>query len=101
MSVAEDEAQLKRASSQSSKLDGVEAAPVGGDEPVEKKSHKKRIEKQAFREIHVAEDQGDTLVLEEHIVEDEEEETISFANWNVPSWQELIASLYRPERSQH
>jgi len=74
MSVAEDEAQLKRVSSQSSKLDGVEAAPVGGDEPVEKKSHKKRIEKQAFREIHVAEDQGDTLVLEEHIVEDEEED---------------------------
>jgi hypothetical protein len=31
--------------------------------------------------------------------EDEaDEEEISFANWTVPSWQELIASLYRPER---
>jgi hypothetical protein len=38
----------------------------------EKKSHKKRVEKQVFREIHVAEDQGDTLVLEEHIPEEEE-----------------------------
>ena len=74
MSAAEDEAQQKRASSQSSKLDGGDAAPVGGIEPVEKKSHKKRTEKQTFREIHVAEDQGDTLVLEEHIVDDEEEE---------------------------
>ena len=32
------------------------------------------------------------------VEEDDEEETISFANWSVPSWQELIASLYRPER---
>jgi hypothetical protein len=33
-----------------------------------------------------------------HAEADDEEETISFANWSVPSWQELIASLYRPER---
>jgi hypothetical protein len=30
--------------------------------------------------------------------DDDEEEEISFANWNAPSWQELIAGLYRPER---
>jgi hypothetical protein len=30
--------------------------------------------------------------------DDEIDEEISFANWTVPSWQELIASLYRPER---
>lgn len=30
--------------------------------------------------------------------EDEEAEAVPFADWNVPSWQELIGSLYRPER---
>jgi hypothetical protein len=31
--------------------------------------------------------------------EDEEEiEPLSIPDWNVPTWQELIASLYRPER---
>jgi len=30
--------------------------------------------------------------------EEEEAESISFADWTVPSWNELIGSLYRPER---
>jgi hypothetical protein len=30
--------------------------------------------------------------------EEGEEEDISFANWSAPSWSELIAGLYRPER---
>jgi hypothetical protein len=31
--------------------------------------------------------------------EDEDDEEVeNLSNWNVPSWQELIASLYRPER---
>jgi hypothetical protein len=30
--------------------------------------------------------------------DDEIEELGDFSNWNVPSWNELIASLYRPER---
>jgi hypothetical protein len=30
--------------------------------------------------------------------EEDDDEKLSFANWNVPSWQELIASLYRPDR---
>jgi hypothetical protein len=34
----------------------------------------------------------------EEVEEDEEEPAVSFADWTVPSWQELIASLYRPER---
>jgi ribonuclease E len=28
--------------------------------------------------------------------DEEEDEVDNFSNWNVPSWQELIASLYRP-----
>ena len=27
-----------------------------------------------------------------------DDEPTDFSEWNVPSWQELIASLYRPER---
>jgi hypothetical protein len=30
--------------------------------------------------------------------DDEEIEPLSIPDWNVPTWQELIASLYRPER---
>ncbi len=30
--------------------------------------------------------------------EDTDEEITDFRNWTVPSWQDLIASLYRPER---
>jgi len=30
--------------------------------------------------------------------EDDDEPIETFADWNVPSWQEIIASLYRPER---
>jgi ribonuclease E len=29
---------------------------------------------------------------------EEEEETEDFSTWNIPSWSEIIASLYRPER---
>jgi hypothetical protein len=36
--------------------------------------------------------------MEPQPAEDDDEEEISFANWTVPSWQELIAGLYRPER---
>jgi len=38
--------------------------------------------------------------LEQPEPQDEEtdEEMTNFSNWSVPSWQELIASLYRPER---
>jgi hypothetical protein len=30
--------------------------------------------------------------------DDDEVEPLSFTDWNVPTWNELIASLYRPER---
>ena len=30
--------------------------------------------------------------------DDEPEEELDLTNWNVPSWSELIASLYRPDR---
>ena len=35
---------------------------------------------------------------QESEADDEIEELGDFSNWNVPSWNELIASLYRPER---
>jgi hypothetical protein len=30
--------------------------------------------------------------------EDDDDEPDTLSDWNVPSWNELIASLYRPER---
>jgi hypothetical protein len=51
----------------------------------------------------VLEEPGESFVEEEvpaeEEVQDEEDEDIDdLSNWNVPSWAELIASLYRPER---
>ncbi len=40
-------------------------------------------------------DDGDDDIVEE---DEEEIEPLSITDWNVPTWQELIASLYRPER---
>jgi hypothetical protein len=46
-----------------------------------------------------AEELGDEEELEEAAEDEEEEiEPISFSDWNVPTWNELIGSLYRPER---
>ena len=39
-------------------------------------------------------DDDDTTDLDD----DEDVEPITFTDWNVPTWQELIGSLYRPER---
>ncbi|HWY86465.1 MAG TPA: hypothetical protein VNX28_07065, partial [Gemmataceae bacterium] len=33
-----------------------------------------------------------------HEEEDDDEEIDKLTDWNVPSWAELIGSLYRPER---
>ncbi len=38
---------------------------------------------------------GGTVGFEE---EGDEEEVANYANWSVPSWRDLIASLYRPDR---
>jgi ribonuclease E len=38
---------------------------------------------------------GGAVGLEE---DDDDEEVPNYANWSVPSWRDLIASLYRPER---
>ncbi len=46
-----------------------------------------------------SEDLDDEEDDEETGEDDEDEiEPISFADWNVPTWNELIGSLYRPER---
>ncbi|HLW64943.1 MAG TPA: hypothetical protein VKS79_06440 [Gemmataceae bacterium] len=53
-------------------------------------------ERESPEEPAAEEEQGDEGAGDE---EDEEEvESVPFADWSVPSWQELIGSLYRPER---
>jgi hypothetical protein len=46
------------------------------------------------------EDAEDDDGTDDELADDDEEEveSISFADWTVPSWNELIGSLYRPER---
>jgi hypothetical protein len=46
-------------------------------------------------EIDDVEDDKPEPVEDDYDIMDEED---PYADWNIPSWQELIASLYRPER---
>ena len=46
------------------------------------------------------EEQIDTPSAPDEEEETEAEDVRSLSNWNVPSWNELIASLYRPERDR-
>jgi len=45
----------------------------------------------------VAEGEAETEAIQDDD-QDDDDEPDTLADWNVPSWQELIASLYRPER---
>ncbi len=44
------------------------------------------------------EEEDSNLVAAAEEEEDAEEEVEDFSTWNVPSWAEIIAGLYRPER---
>jgi hypothetical protein len=44
------------------------------------------------------EDQEIDALPEESAKDEREEEPDTLSDWNVPSWQELISSLYRPDR---
>jgi hypothetical protein len=69
-----------------------ELAPPGGREEEED------IREPESREFTEEENEEDLeeVRAEETTEEDEEPDTLS--DWNVPSWQELISSLYRPDR---
>ena len=45
-----------------------------------------------------ADDEGDEPEQNRGEEDDSDEEPDNLSDWNVPSWQELIASLYRPDR---
>jgi hypothetical protein len=56
-------------------------------------------ERELLDESGVQEKDGeDAAASEDDDSEEGEVDMEPFADWNVPSWQELIASLYRPER---
>ena len=48
------------------------------------------------QEIEAASDE--TPSFEERPEEDDSDDVDTLSDWNVPSWAELIASLYRPDR---
>jgi hypothetical protein len=52
----------------------------------------------AVDEEHAAEDEEPAAEVAPEPEDEEEDEGDTYADWNVPSWQELIASLYRPDR---
>jgi hypothetical protein len=43
-------------------------------------------------------DADETEALPAPVEDETDEEEENFSDWNVPSWSELIASLYRPDR---
>jgi hypothetical protein len=85
-------------------------APEGesSEEPTPRRGRRRGRTRKGERESEptVTEEAAETVEEEEEVVseepprveEDDDEEVDDLSNWNVPSWQELIASLYRPER---
>jgi hypothetical protein len=60
------------------------------------RGHEKIDEAEA--EVEAADLPAPEAIEQEADDDTEIEELGDFSNWNVPSWNELIASLYRPER---
>jgi hypothetical protein len=58
----------------------------------------RRDEENETREVREEEDQESEIISEEPAPQGPEEEPDMLSDWNVPSWQELISSLYRPDR---
>ncbi len=52
----------------------------------------------AARKVEEEADPEEVEVIAREPAADEEEPVEDMSAWNVPSWQEIIASLYRPER---
>lgn len=52
------------------------------------------------REVDEEDTDDEEVILESSPADDEDDDEPieTFADWNVPSWQEIVASLYRPDR---
>jgi ribonuclease E len=75
------------------------------EEPARRRGRRRGRSRKGERESEPAqasetEEAEEEVVSEEpaRVEEEEDDEMDDLSNWNVPSWQELIASLYRPER---
>jgi hypothetical protein len=62
------------------------------------RGRRRRGRSSAEEEPDLASEPEVSAAVDESEADDEIAELGDFSNWNVPSWNELIASLYRPER---
>jgi hypothetical protein len=88
-------------------VEGNETAPPEAEREEESDQHPRRRrsrgrppEREEAPRATVKESDEDSPELEEEDLEPaaRDEEVDDLSNWNVPTWSELIASLYRPER---
>jgi hypothetical protein len=59
---------------------------------------KKAVTAEPVKKTATDEETGDKVSVPADAEAEELDDVRSLSNWNVPSWNELIASLYRPER---
>jgi hypothetical protein len=98
----EDSAELSPGAARSA-----EAPEAAGDRgPRRRRGHRERKPRESEPVRSIPDEDvdfaDDELPAEEgapvSALDDEDDEDIALTNWSVPSWQELISSLYRPER---
>jgi hypothetical protein len=69
-----------------------------GEQPDRGRGRRRRGRSSPEEEPDLASEPEVPAPVDESEADDEIAELGDFSNWNVPSWNELIASLYRPER---
>ncbi len=75
--------------------DDTEVEPA---EDVSGREHPLRSPDEEPAEDLSSEDEEELEPVSDSTDEDDDEPMETFADWNVPSWQEIVASLYRPDR---
>jgi len=69
-----------------------------GEAPDRGRGRRRRGRSSTEEEPDLASEPEVSAAVDDSEADDEIAELGDFSNWNVPSWNELIASLYRPER---
>ncbi|HEV3444241.1 MAG TPA: hypothetical protein VG099_06330 [Gemmataceae bacterium] len=69
-----------------------------GEAPDRGRGRRRRSRSSPEEEPDLASEPEVSAAVDESEADDEIAELGDFSNWNVPPWNELIASLYRPER---
>ena len=78
--------------------DDTEVEPTGEAVPAARSENDRRRPDDDLVDESAPEEEEVAAPARPAAAEDDDEPVETFADWNVPSWPEIVASLYRPER---